>query len=189
MRVIGQLRETYILCEAEDGLVLIDQHAAHERVLYDQLARRADASRQRSQVLLVPETVELGFREAQALEGLMPRLAELGIEVEPFGGGTVVVKSVPGFLSGRELRPLLTEIAEAAAGSESPADPQAALDFCRQRAACHGAIRAGQPLAPAQIRDLLRQLDECGNLSHCPHGRPTWLKWEMGVIERSFKRI
>jgi DNA mismatch repair protein MutL len=188
MRVIGQLRETYILCEAEDGLILIDQHAAHERVLYDQLTRRADASRQASQVLLVPETVELGFREAQALEALMPRLVELGIEVEPFGGGTVVVKSVPGFLSGRELRPLLTEIAEAAAGNESPADPQAALDFCRQRAACHGAIRAGQALAPAQIQDLLRQLDECGNLSHCPHGRPTWLKWEMGVIERSFKR-
>ena len=113
---------------------------------------------------------------------------ELGLEVEPFGGGTVVVKAVPGFLSGREVRPLLTEIAEAAAGSESPANPQEALDFCRQRAACHGAIRAGQSLTSEQMQDLLRQLDECGNLSHCPHGRPTWLKWEMGVIERSFKR-
>ena len=188
MRVIGQLRDTYILCEAEDGLILIDQHAAHERVLYDQLTRRADASRQASQALLVPETVDLGFSEAQALEALMPQLGELGLEVEPFGGGTVVVKAVPGFLSGREVRPLLTEIAEAAAGSESPANPQEALDFCRQRAACHGAIRAGQSLTSAQMQDLLRQLDECGNLSHCPHGRPTWLKWEMGVIERSFKR-
>ncbi len=188
MRVIGQLRDTYILCEAEDGLILIDQHAAHERVLYDRLTRRADASRQAAQALLVPETVDLGFREAQALEALMPQLGELGLEVEPFGGGTVVVKAVPGFLSGREVRPLLTEIAEAAAGSESPANPQEALDFCRQRAACHGAIRAGQSLTSVQMQDLLRQLDECGNLSHCPHGRPTWLKWEMGVIERSFKR-
>jgi len=188
MRVIGQLRDTYILCEAEDGLILIDQHAAHERVLYDRLTRRADAFRQAAQALLVPETVDLGFREAQALEALMPQLGELGLEVEPFGGGTVVVKAVPGFLSGREVRPLLTEIAEAAAGSESPANPQEALDFCRQRAACHGAIRAGQSLTSAQMQDLLRQLDECGNLSHCPHGRPTWLKWEMGVIERSFKR-
>jgi DNA mismatch repair protein MutL len=188
MRVIGQLHDTYIVCEAEDGLVLIDQHAAHERVLYDRLARRADCMRQASQVLLVPETVDLGFREAQALEALMPRLGELGLEVEPFGGGTVVVKSVPGFLSGREVRPLLTEIAEAAAGSESPSNPQQALDFCRQRAACHGAVRAGQALTAAQMQDLLRQLDECGNLSHCPHGRPTWLKWELGVIERSFKR-
>jgi DNA mismatch repair protein MutL len=188
MRVIGQLRDTYILCEAEDGLILIDQHAAHERVLYDRLTRRADASRQAAQALLVPETVDLGFSEAQALEALMPQLGELGLEVEPFGGGTVVVKAVPGFLSGREVRPLLTEIAEAAAGSESPANPQEALDFCRQRAACHGAIRAGQNLTSSQMQDLLRQLDECGNLSHCPHGRPTWLKWEMGVIERSFKR-
>ena len=188
MRVIGQLHDTYILCEAEDGLVLIDQHAAHERVLYDQLTRRADCMRQASQVLLVPETVDLGFREAQALEALMPRLGELGLEVEPFGGGTVVVKSVPGFLSGREVRPFLTEIAEAAAGSESTSNPQQALDFCRQRAACHGAVRAGQALTAAQMQDLLRQLDECGNLSHCPHGRPTWLKWELGVIERSFKR-
>jgi DNA mismatch repair protein MutL len=188
MRVIGQLRDTYILCEAEDGLILIDQHAAHERVLYDQLTRRAEASRQDSQGLLVPETVELGFREAQALEALMPQLGELGLAVEPFGGGTVVVKSVPGFLSGRDVRPLLTEIAEAAVSSEAPTRPQEALDFCRQRAACHGAIRAGQSLTPAQMQELLRQLDGCGNLSHCPHGRPTWLKWELGVIERSFKR-
>jgi DNA mismatch repair protein MutL len=188
MRVIGQLHDTYILCEAEDGLILIDQHAAHERVLYDRLTRRAESLRQASQALLVPETVDLGFREAQALEALMPQLGELGLEVEPFGGGTVVVKSVPGFLSGREVRPLLTEIAEAAVASESPSKPQEALDFCRQRAACHGAIRAGQALTAAQMQDLLRQLDECGNLSHCPHGRPTWLKWERGVIERSFKR-
>jgi DNA mismatch repair protein MutL len=188
MRVIGQLHDTYILCEAGDGLILIDQHAAHERVLYDRLTRRAESVRQASQALLVPETVDLGFREAQALEALMPVLGELGLEVEPFGGGTVVVKSVPGFLSGREVRPLLTEIAEAAAGPEGPSSPQQALDFCRQRAACHGAIRAGQGLTAAQMQDLLQRLDECGNPSHCPHGRPTWLKWERGVIERSFKR-
>jgi DNA mismatch repair protein MutL len=189
MRVIGQLHDTYILCEAEDGLVLIDQHAAHERVLYEELARRGESRRPASQALLMPETVDLGFREAQALEALMPQLAELGLAVEPFGGATVVVKSAPGFLAGCELRPLITEIAEAAAASESLSRPQEALDFCRQRAACHGAIRAGQTLTFQQMEALLRQLDECGNLSHCPHGRPTWLKWERGVIERSFKRM
>ena len=188
MRVIGQLHDTYILCEAEDGLILVDQHAAHERVLYEQLIRRAESGGQASQVLLVPETVDLGFRESQALEALMPAIRELGLDVEPFGGGTVVVKSVPAILAGREFRPLLVEIAEAAAGSETPSKPQEALDFCRQRAACHGAIRAGQSLTFEQMQDLLRQLDACANLSHCPHGRPTWLKWETGVIERSFKR-
>lgn len=188
LRVIGQLRHTYIICEAEDGLILVDQHAAHERVLYDQLTRRADLMRPASQALLVPETVDLGFREAQALEGLMPHLLELGLEVEPFGGGTVVVKSVPGFLAGREIRPLLTDMAEAAANPAGPADPQAVLDFCRQRAACHGAIRAGQSLTFEQMQTLLRQMDECGNLSHCPHGRPTWIRYDIGAIAREFKR-
>jgi DNA mismatch repair protein MutL len=189
MRVIGQLRDTYIICEAEDGLVLIDQHAAHERVLYEQLTRRAESLRQASQALLVPETVDLGHREAQALEALMPHLRELGLEIEPFGGGTVVVKAAPGFLAGREVRPLLVEIAESAMDSEAPSKPQEALDFCRQRAACHGAIRAGQTLTSEQMQTLLRQLDECSNLSHCPHGRPTWIKWETGTIERSFRRV
>jgi DNA mismatch repair protein MutL len=189
LRVIGQLHDTYIICEARDGMILIDQHAAHERVLYEQLTRRAENLRVPSQALLVPETVDLGFRQAQALEGLLPYLLELGLEVEPFGGGTVVIKSIPGFLSGHDIRPLLTEMAEAAADPAGPADPQAVLDFCRQRAACHGAIRAGQTLALDQMQTLLRQLDECGNLSHCPHGRPTWLRYDIGMIERAFKRV
>jgi DNA mismatch repair protein MutL len=189
LRVIGQLHHTYMICEADDGLILIDQHAAHERVLYEQLTRRGENQRTPSQTLLVPETVELGFREVQALEVLMPQLQELGLDVEPFGGGTVVVKSVPGFLAGREVRPLLMEMAEAAGGSAGPSDPQAVLDFCRQRAACHGAIRAGQVLSPEQMQALLKQLDDCGNLSHCPHGRPTWIRYDIGTIERDFKRM
>ena len=183
LRVIGQLHNTYILCEAEDGLVLIDQHAAHERVLYEQLGRGGKVA---SQALLVPETVDLGFREAQALETLLPALREVGLEAEPFGGNTVVVKSVPAMLSGRELRPLIVEIAEAAATAGTA--PFDALDRCRQIAACHGAIRARQALGIEQMQALLRQMDECTNLSHCPHGRPTWLRYDAGVIERAFKR-
>ena len=183
LRVIGQLHNTYILCEAEDGLVLIDQHAAHERVLYEQLGR---GGKMASQALLVPETVDLGFREAQALETLLPALREVGLAAEPFGGNTLVVKSVPAMLSGRELRPLIVEIAEAAAAAG--AAPFDALDRCRQIAACHGAIRARQALGIEQMQALLRQMDECTNLSHCPHGRPTWLRYDAGVIERAFKR-
>jgi DNA mismatch repair protein MutL len=183
LRVIGQLHNTYILCEAEDGLVLIDQHAAHERVLYEQLGR---GGKMASQALLVPETVDLGFREAQALETLLPALREVGLEAEPFGGNTLVVKSVPAMLAGRELRPLIVEIAEAAAAAG--AAPFDALDRCRQIAACHGAIRARQALGIEQMQALLRQMDECANSSHCPHGRPTWLRYDAGVIERAFKR-
>jgi DNA mismatch repair protein MutL len=188
MRVIGQLHDTYIVCEDGDGLILIDQHAAHERVLYDQICRRAGSLAQASQALLVPDTIDLSFREVQAIEVLMAQLHEIGIVVEPFGGDTLVVKAVPGFLSGRDMRPFLTEIAEAAASLESPSTPGDVFDFCRQRAACHGAIRAGQKLVMAQMEALLRQMDECANFSHCPHGRPTWVKWDTGTIERLFKR-
>ena len=188
LRVVGQLHNTYIVAEADDGLVLVDQHAAHERVLYDRLARPDAAASPAGQILLVPETVELGAREAEALERLLPHLRRLGLEAEPFGGGTVVVRSVPGFLAGREVRPLLLEIAAAAAAPDAPAQADAVLDFCRQRAACHGAIRARQALSREQMEALLRQLDACVNLSHCPHGRPTWLKWETATIERSFRR-
>ena len=184
LRVIGQLHNTYILCEAEDGLVLIDQHAAHERVLYEQLGR---GGKMASQALLVPETVDLGFREAKALETLLPALREVGLEAEPFGGNTVVVKSVPAVLAGRELRPLIVEIAAAAAAAGT-AGAFDALDRCRQIAACHGAIRARQALSIEQMQALLRQMDECTNSSHCPHGRPTWLRYDAGVIERAFKR-
>ncbi|HSO63449.1 MAG TPA: hypothetical protein VLR50_20615, partial [Desulfobacterales bacterium] len=184
LRVIGQLHNTYILCEAEDGLVLIDQHAAHERVLYEHFGR---GGKMACQALLVPETVDLGFREAQALETLLPALREVGLAAEPFGGNTVVVKSVPAVLSGRELRPLIVEIAAAAAAAGEAA-PFDALDRCRQIAACHGAIRARQALGIEQMQALLRQMDECANLSHCPHGRPTWLRYDTGVIERAFKR-
>jgi DNA mismatch repair protein MutL len=188
LRVVGQLHNTYIVAEAEDGLVLVDQHAAHERVLYDRLARPEAAPAAGGQVLLVPETVELQAREAEAIERLLPHLRALGLEVEPFGGGTVVVRAVPGFLAGREVRPLLVEIAAGASAVDAPVQAAAVLDFCRQRAACHGAIRARQALSRAEMEALLQQLDACSNLSHCPHGRPTWLKWETTVIERAFRR-
>jgi DNA mismatch repair protein MutL len=183
MRVIGQLKNAYILCEAEDGLVLIDQHAAHERILYERLGRGLAAA---SQALLVPETVELGFREARALEAAMPALREAGLEIEPFGGNTVVVKAVPSLLAGREAGPLVLELAAAAA--EGAAGAPELLERFRHIAACHAAIRAGQALTQPQMQTLLAQMDACANPSNCPHGRPTWVKYDLGVVARAFKR-
>jgi DNA mismatch repair protein MutL len=185
MRVIGQLKNAYILCEAEEGLVLIDQHAAHERVLFEQLGRAEGGG---SQVLLVPETVELGFREARALEACFPTLKEAGFEVEPFGGATVVVKAVPAALAGREAGPLIAELAAAAAEAEGAPAATDLLERFRHITACHAAIRAGQVLTLPQMTALLRQMDDCANFSHCPHGRPTWVSYDLGVIERAFKR-
>ncbi len=189
MRIIGQLHNTYIVCEAEAGLILIDQHAAHERVLFESFSTRSAGTKPAVQRLLVPETIEPGFREAGVLEKLIPDLAELGLEIEPFGGNTFVVKAVPGLLAGREVKPLILEIVEKIV--EMGAGPGLAevLDQCRMVMACHGAIRANQALTEKQIRGLLVQLDECQNPFHCPHGRPTWLRWELRTLEKSFKRI
>ena len=189
LRIIGQLHNTYIVCEADAGLILIDQHAAHERILFERFSDRAAHSPKAAQRLLVPESVELGYREAGVLEKLIPDLAELGLEIEPFGGNTFVVKSVPPLLAEREVKPLIVEIVEKMVEIGSSAGLAEVLAECRMVMACHGAIRANQALSAAQINGLLAQLDECRNPSHCPHGRPTWIRWDLQTLEKSFKRV
>ncbi len=189
MRVIGQLHNTYIVCESEAGLILIDQHAAHERILFEMFSARSADRKPSVQRLLVPETIEPGFREAGVLAKILPDLIELGLEIEPFGGNTFVVKAVPVLLAAREVKPLIIEIVEKIVEIGAAPGLSEALDRCRMIMACHGAIRANQALTDKQIKGLLNQLDDCANPSHCPHGRPTWLRWELRMLEKSFKRI
>ena len=189
LRIIGQLRNTYIVCETAEGLMLLDQHAAHERVLYEQLKKRSAALKKEAQRLLVPETVELGIREAGIMEELLPEFSTLGLEIEPFGAHTFVVRSVPVMLSGRAIEPLIREVVEKLAAHGFGTGLDHAIDLCLQLMACHGSIRACQALDDRQIRHLLRQLDDCDNPSHCPHGRPTWLQWTGREIEKAFSRI
>ena len=189
MRIIGQFHNTYIVCESEQGLILIDQHAAHERVLYEQFSARATGAEKSAQRLLVPETIELGYREAGVLARMIPELSRMGLDVEPFGGTTFVVKAVPALLAEKEVKPILIEMVEKIAEIGAAPGLDQALAQCRIVMACHGAIRANQALSDAQIKGLLDQLDGCDNPSHCPHGRPTWLRWEMRALEKSFKRI
>jgi DNA mismatch repair protein MutL len=189
LRLIGQFRNTYIVCESDDSLILIDQHAAHERVLFEKLQDQSRNASRAGQQLLVPETVDLGFREADALEKVIAQLSSFGLVIEPFGGSTFIIKSVPAFLSGREAKPLIIEIAESLATVGHSSGLQLALEHCCHIIACHGAIRANQALTDQQINGLLEQLDACDNPSHCPHGRPTWIKWDQNALEKSFKRI
>ncbi len=189
MRIIGQLHNTYIVCEAEAGLILIDQHAAHERILFEMFSARSADQKQAVQRLLMPETIELGFREAGVLAKILPDLKELGLEIEPFGGNTFVVKAVPVLLAEREVKPLIIEIVEKIVEIGAAPGLAEALDKCRMIMACHGAIRANQALSETQIKGLLSQLDGCRNPSHCPHGRPTWIHWEIRSLEKSFKRV
>jgi DNA mismatch repair protein MutL len=189
LKVIGQFHDTYILCESSDRMVLIDQHAAHERILFEQLKKRSLSSKKSSQKLLIPETIDLGYREAKILEGLIPDLNELGLEIEPFGGNTFVVKSVPALLENKEVKPLVMEIVEKTAQIGFTPGLEKAIDQYLILMACHGAIRANQKLSDHQIKGLLDQLDQCDEPSNCPHGRPTWISWSIKDLEKLFKRI
>jgi DNA mismatch repair protein MutL len=187
---IGQLHGTYLLCRSETGLVIIDQHAAHERVYYETLRRRlADRGPAPAQVLLMPETVELGFREAEALQRLAGGLAACGLEIEPFGGTTFVIKTMPAFVSGGRLADLLRAIAEESVETGFGDGLEAALDRSLKLVACHGAIRGRHRLSEPEITALLQQLDACENPSFCPHGRPTWIQFSLRELEKRFGRI
>jgi len=189
LRAIGQFHGTYILCEAGDELILVDQHAAHERIRFEQLKLQAGAARKETQKLLVAETIDLGYREAATLSKLIPDLEKLGFEIEPFGGNTVVIKAVPALLAEREIAPLIIEMAETLTVTGFAAGPEKALEQCLVVMACHGTIRANQPLAATEMQHLLKQLTECNTPSHCPHGRPTWIRWTVPSLEKSFHRL
>jgi DNA mismatch repair protein MutL len=189
LRVIGQFRDMYILCESGDGLVLIDQHAAHERILFEQLKNRFQGEKKTSQQRLIPETIDLGYREAKILERLIPNLTDLGLEIAPFGGDTFVVKAVPLLLKNKEIKPLVVEIVEKTAQIGFSSGMETVLDQCLELMACHGAIRANQKLSDKEIEKLLHQLDTCDQPSNCPHGRPTWIRWSVKDLEKLFKRI
>jgi len=189
LKVIGQFYDTYIVCEAAQGLVLIDQHAAHERVAFEELKRAAAQTQAPAQRLLMPETLELGYREAAALDKLLSALVRVGFEIEPFGTNAYVISSVPALLAGAEAAPLVREIVEKYVEVGIPDDPGRILDPCIELMACHSVIRANQALTIEQSKVLLQQLDGCDNPSHCPHGRPTWIKWSVKELEKLFKRI
>lgn len=189
LRIIGQLRNTYIVCESDDGLVLIDQHAAHERVVFESLKAAYSRSAITTQGLLVPETIDLNHREAGILETLLKDLRDMGLEIEPFGGNTYLIKSVPALLAGRPVKPLVMEIVEKAAEIGLASGLHRGADECLTIMACHGAIRANQKLADEQMKALLEQLDTLEHASHCPHGRPTYIHRTLRQVEKDFKRI
>ncbi|MBU0993619.1 MAG: DNA mismatch repair endonuclease MutL [Proteobacteria bacterium] len=189
LHIIGQFRNTYILCESSEGLILVDQHAAHERIYYEKLKHKSGLSQIPVQHLLVPETLELGYQEAALLEKLIPNLQLLGVEVEPFGGNTFIIKSVPALLADREIKPVVIEMVEKMLDADFSKGLEEKLDQCLIIMACHSVIRARQPLTEKEMRVLLEQLDACSNPSHCPHGRPTWIQWTKTDIEKKFSRI
>lgn len=183
--VIGQLANSYILLEAPDGLILIDQHAAHERVLFNQLASKS--SPRASQMLAMPAVVDFLPKEAALLKRWLHDLSGLGFEMEQFGGGSFAVHAVPAVLSGCRPEELLRDFLKFAE-EEGPASESSFLSALAKLTACHAAIKAGQRLMPEEIKHLLESLDATNVPFTCPHGRPLWFKLTHEQILRSFKR-
>ncbi len=185
---IGQFGDSYILCESGENLILLDQHAAHERILYEKLAEKSAEYRIPVQRLLIPETLDLSYRQALILEKLIPDLCRYGFEVELFGKNSFVIKTVPMILSGREIKPLVIEMVDRIIETGLTANLEKSLDACLKLMACHGAIRANQSLTLAEMATVIKELEACRIPAHCPHGRPTWIQWPIQEIERLFKR-
>jgi DNA mismatch repair protein MutL len=192
LRVIGQFYGTYILCESpgenEGGLIIVDQHAAHERIKFEDLEKRYRTGKGPVQRLMLPETIELNFTEADILNRIRPELARLGLDIEPFGQSTFVVKAIPALLGGGEMAPLIREILEKTAETGYGPSLERSLNECLILMACHGALRARQRLSEVEQQALLDQLMTCDNPAHCPHGRPTWVRWSVKTLEKSFGR-
>lgn len=189
-RPLAQLFETYILAAAPDGaLVLIDQHAAHERLTHEGLRAQLVGGGVRAQPLLLPAVVDLPAADASRLLAEAPALARLGLEIEGFGPGAVLVRALPALLGpAADPAPLLRDLAaELAEGGEALA-LESRLDAALARLACHGSIRAGRRLAPAEMDALLRAMEGTPRAATCSHGRPTVLRLGEAELERLFGR-
>jgi DNA mismatch repair protein MutL len=186
LTVIGQLAQTYILAQGPDGLVLIDQHAAHERVLYETLKARGPAAAK--QTLLFSRVVEVNPAQVEWVKGHLDLLAQAGLGLEPFGGASFLVTAAPAGLAGGDLEAVVAEAVETLAPLKSFTQPQEAREEALKFMACRGAIKAGETLTPEAIAALLVQLDETPVSSHCPHGRPLWRLISYHDLRQSFGR-
>jgi DNA mismatch repair protein MutL len=185
LRVLGQVSGTYIIAEGPEGLYLIDQHAAHERVMYEKIQGQMQATGVERQALLDPMIVELTPEESAVFERSSAELLEIGFEVEPFGDGTVVIRAVPAMVTGVDFRERFRLIlAELAAGGVG----DSWLDSVAISAACHTSIRAGQQLSLQEMRELVSQLERTRHPRACGHGRPTMLLMSQLDLERQFSR-
>lgn len=184
----AQLLDTYIVAETADGaVVLVDQHAAAERLAHEALKRALEAGGGTSQTLLSPEVVELSPAAVEAVLARADDLARLGLAVEPFGGA-VLVRAVPAPLAGCDAAALLRDIAEELAESGETTLLRVRIDAVLARMACHGSLRAGRRLTPAEMDALLRRIETTPNSGTCSHGRPTWIRLTRGELERLFGR-
>jgi DNA mismatch repair protein MutL len=184
----GQVAATYIVAEAEDGLVIVDQHAAHERLVLERMRAAREQGEIARQALLIAEVVELGEPDCDRLEGAIPELADLGLELERFGPDAMLVRATPAPLGTPDLPALLADLAGEIAELGGPLSLRDRLDHVAATIACHGSVRAGRILSVAEMNALLREMEVTPRSGQCNHGRPTWVKLGHGEIEKLFGR-
>ena len=185
LRVLGQVGASYIVAEGPDGMYLVDQHAAHERVMYEKILGQLQSTGVDRQPLLDPILVELAPEEMAVFERSQAELATIGFDIEPFGEGVVALRAIPAIVNGvdpaERLHLILGELADGGAGTSW-------LDSVAISAACHTAIRANQTLSLTEMRELIAELERTSQPRACGHGRPTMLHMSQVDLEKQFSR-
>jgi DNA mismatch repair protein MutL len=184
----AQIHETYIVAQTEDGLVIVDQHAAHERLVYERLKNARAENGVARQILLIPEVVDLSADDAERIAARADELAAVGLAVERFGPGAIAVRETPAMLGQIDAGALVRDLADEMAEWERSDSVADRLDRVASTMACHGSVRAGRILKPAEMDALLREMEATPNSNVCNHGRPTYIELKLADIERLFGR-
>jgi DNA mismatch repair protein MutL len=183
-----QIHDAYLVVETPDGMLVIDQHALHERILYEQLRARVREGRLEVQRMLIPEPVELTMEQAGGVLEIRAQLAELGLEVEDFGGGTVAVSSYPALLGRVPVGQVFQSVVDVLATRDRPPTREQLLDRLLATMACKAAVKAGDRLTAEEIDHLMRLRPTADDSHHCPHGRPTSLIFSRQELDKQFRR-
>lgn len=184
----AQIHGNYIIAQTEDGLVIVDGHAAHERLVYERLKAQAAAAGIARQALLIPQIVDLTPADSARILSIADDLADLGLVIEPFGGGAIAVREVPAMLANLDASALIRDILDDLADQGASDRLRARLDAVLSSMACHGSVRSGRRMTAEEMNALLREMERTPKSGQCNHGRPTWVKLRLTDIERLFGR-
>jgi DNA mismatch repair protein MutL len=184
----GQVHENYIIAQTADGMVIVDQHAAHERLVYEKLKTQMAENGVAAQALLIPEVVELSDGDCARLVAVAEDLSRLGLTIEPFGGGAVAVRETPAILGEVNARAMIFDILDELADQGESQSVQARIEAILSRVACHGSVRSGRRMRAEEMNALLREMEATPHSGQCNHGRPTYVELKLSDIERLFGR-
>ncbi len=185
---VAQVHGTYIIAQTEDSVVIVDQHAAHERIVYEKMKQSLKESGIKRQLLLIPEVIEMDEPSAARLLARSEQLAELGLAIEAFGGSAVLVREIPALLGKTDVKTLVRDLAEELAEFDDAPSLKERLEEICSTMACHGSVRAGRMLNADEMNALLRQMEQTQNSGQCNHGRPTYVELKKTDLEKLFDR-